>query len=138
MLKALVTSVSSSVFLAGCFMAGAGLLRVGPSRYGGAMTTATRVPFADAEPADVRAALLAEQRGEFDADYEQALQAAREQLSLRELDRVLTTWRRVAALVQADPEGYRRMLRTADATLRTGQPRAGSRPWHDVAAQRGL
>lgn len=102
------------------------------------MTTATRPPFTDAQPAEVRAALLDEQRPQFDADYERALQQAHEQLSLRELERVLTTWRHVAALTQPDPEGYRRMLRTADETLRTGQPRPGSRPWSELAQERGL
>lgn len=102
------------------------------------MTTATRPPFADAQPAEVRAALLAEQRPEFDADYARALQQAKEQLSLRELERVLTTWRRVAAVTQPDPDGYRRMLCTADETLRTGQPRPGSRPWSEIREELGL
>jgi hypothetical protein len=70
-------------------------------------------PFTDASPAEVRAALLAEERPAFDVEYRRALGVAAESLTLDELYATLVCWRRVAWMTHRDPAGHRRMLRTA-------------------------
>lgn len=90
-------------------------------------TTAVKPPFADASPAEIRAALLAEDQPEFDRQWREALTAAAEALSLDEVHNTLESWRRVAWLVSAHgPDGYRRMMAQAQETLRTGQSPPGS------------
>jgi hypothetical protein len=99
----------------------------------------TRPPFADASPAEIRAALVAEEQGEFDRQYRRALEAAGASYSLDQLDMTLTAWRRVAWMTTAHgPEAYRRMLAKAEHTLRTGEPLVGSVPWDHVKAELGL
>ena len=102
------------------------------------MTIATRPPFADADPVEVRQALLGEQRAQFDREYQYALQVAAECLSLDQLRVVLSAWRRIAALTQHDPQAYRRMRETAEYTLRTGQPRAGAVSWSELKQELGF
>lgn len=90
-------------------------------------TTAMKPPFADASPAEIRAALLAEDQPEFDRQWREALTVAAEALSLDEVHDTLESWRRVAWLVSAHGhEGYRRMMAQAQETLRTGQSPPGS------------
>ena len=72
-----------------------------------------------AVPADIRAALLPEDRERFDVAYGEALVQARESLDLTELFKRLEHWRRVAVL-QSDPAEFRRVVRRAATTL-TGQ-----------------
>lgn len=74
-----------------------------------------------ASPAAIRAALPAEDRGDFDADYDKALARAGTSRDLTELFTVLEHWRRLAVL-QSEPEVFRRVARRA-AELRTGAPR---------------
>lgn len=103
------------------------------------MTTAVKPPFADASPAQVRAALIPEDHPEFDRQWREALAVAADMLSLDEVHETLESWRRVAWLVTAHgPEGYRRMMATAEQTLRTGQSPPGSVPWEQVKARLGL
>jgi hypothetical protein len=73
-----------------------------------------------ASPGVIRAALLVEDQGGFDADYERALAVARQRLDLTELFRTLEHWRRVA-LLQSDPQNFHRVVRRA-AELLTGEP----------------
>lgn len=49
------------------------------------MATAARAPFAGAQPAEVRAVLLVEQRPELDHAYQHALQSTAEPLTSDEL-----------------------------------------------------
>lgn len=86
-------------------------------------------------PEAIRAGLLPEQVGEFDVAFDAALTAARETLRLDELRRVLQVWRRVALLVERDPEGYRGVV-AAEAEVRVeGQPRPGSVSWAELRAE---
>lgn len=70
-------------------------------------------------PATIRAALLAEEREEFDRDYRAALAAAADSLDLTGLLDMLEHWR-CRAIVSADPTAYRNGLRHA-AQLLSGE-----------------
>ena len=72
-----------------------------------------------ASPRAIRASLLPTDRTTFDAAYETALAESRESLDLTELFKMLEHWRRVAVL-QSDPEGYRRVVRRVAKAL-TGE-----------------
>ena len=85
-------------------------------------------------PVAIRAALLPEQVGEFDA----ALTAARQTLRLDQLRDVLQVWRRVAFLTEEDPDRYRQMLVSAAEVVRTRRPRPGSVPWTELRAELGI
>ena len=52
---------------------------------------ATRPPFAAASPAEIRAALVSEERSRFDREYRQALEVAAETFSLEGLEATLYT-----------------------------------------------
>ena len=82
--------------------------------------------------------MLAEQRAQFDREYQHALQVAAESFSLDELQAVLRSWRRIAALTQHDPRAYRRTRETAEHALRTGQPPAGAVSWCELKQELGL
>lgn len=104
------------------------------------MTTATHdqpAPFADASPAEIRAALLDEEKPDFDQQYRHALDTAAESLSLDELHETLESWRRIAWMTHTDPEAHRRMLRTA-AERYTGQPTPADEPLQRTKARLGL
>lgn len=93
------------------------------------MTTAVKTLFADASPAQIREAIVPEDRPEFDRQWREALNAAADALSLDEVHAMLESWRRVAWLVTAHgPEGYRRMMATAEQTLRARQSPPAQRP----------
>jgi hypothetical protein len=82
--------------------------------------------------------LLAEEVGEFDRAYQQALKVAAETLDLEKLQTTLASWRRIARQTQADPAAHRRMLQQAERTLHTGQPPAGAVGWSTLKAELGL
>ncbi|MGH8967196.1 MAG: DUF6247 family protein, partial [Actinomycetes bacterium] len=67
--------------------------------------------------AEIRAALVPEERSRFDRGYRQALEVAAETFSLEELEATLQSWRRIAWMC-TDPDRYRQMWRRA-ATLYT-------------------
>lgn len=69
-----------------------------------------------AGPRAIRAALLAEEREEFDRAYRRALAEAADTLELAGVLEVLEHWRR-RAIISADPQAYRRMLRRAAQML---------------------
>jgi hypothetical protein len=89
-----------------------------------------------ASPADIRAALLAADQVAFDAAYAAALTGSRQSLDLGELFKMLEQWRRVAVL-QSDPENYRRMVRRVAETL-TGEPVPADEPLELTRAKAGL
>ncbi|TCO57066.1 DUF6247 family protein [Actinocrispum wychmicini] len=89
-----------------------------------------------ASPHDIRAALLSEDRAKFDTEYERALGDARESLDLTELFKTLERWRR-AALIQQDPQDFRRVVRRA-AELLTGEPVPADEPLSVSRAKAGM
>jgi hypothetical protein len=92
-------------------------------------------PFAEATPAEVRAALIDEETGEFDRQWREALAAAAETLDLSGVVAILDHWRRMAWL-QQDREAYRHMLDTA-ARLNAGED-VPTVPWSELKAELGL
>ena len=76
------------------------------------------------------------QRERFDAAYEEALAQARESLDLTELFKRLEHWRRVA-LLQSNPEDYRRVVRRAAEAL-SGQPVPEDEPLEVSRTRAGL
>jgi len=94
-------------------------------------------PFADASPAEVRAALLAEEQPVFDVEYRRALGVAAELLTLDELHATLACWRRVAWMTDRDPVGHRRMLRAAAERL-SGEPIPSDESLERTKARLGL
>jgi hypothetical protein len=112
-----------------------------------AIVVAVTATYADSEPGrhplapgtspgHIRGALLPEDRGEFDAAYTEALDAARETLDLTALFETLERWRRIAAL-QADRDNFRRVARRV-AELRTGEPVPDDEPLSVTRAKAGL
>ncbi|MEU4807426.1 DUF6247 family protein [Actinosynnema sp. NPDC023587] len=89
-------------------------------------------------PEAIRAALLPEQQGEFDAAYDAALTAARQTLRLDQLHHVLRVWRRVAWLTRQDPDAQRRTFTAAAEVARAGESRPGSVSWTDLRAELGV
>lgn len=89
--------------------------------------TATKVPFAEASPAELREAILPQSRDEFDRQYRAAIDNARDTLSLDALHGFLEGWRRVA-WVQTDlgMERYEAMMAQAEHLQRTGKPLPGT------------
>jgi uncharacterized protein DUF6247 len=69
-----------------------------------------------AGPRAIRAALLVEEREECDQAYRRALAEAGDTLELTGVLDVLEHWRR-RAIMSADPQAYRRMLRRAAQLL---------------------
>ena len=103
----------------------------------GMTAVAVPPPFADASPAEVRAALLAEEQRAFDVEYRRALGVSEESLTLDELCATLACWRRVAWMTHRDPAGHRRMLRTA-AERFSGEPIAADESLERTKAPRVL
>lgn len=94
--------------------------------------------FADASPADVRAALVAEEAAEFERDWRAALDTATASLDLTEVFETLDAWRVVAALTAAaGPAGHREMYRRAAARL-TGRDVPPGEPLARTKARLGL
>jgi hypothetical protein len=86
-----------------------------------------RPPFADATPAEVRAALIPEEVPDFDRQWHAALTEAAETQDLSGVARTLDTWRLHAWNTQAlGRTGYRRMLARAEYTQRTGNHPPGT------------
>jgi hypothetical protein len=97
------------------------------------------VPFADASPAQVRAALVPEDDAEFDRQWREVLTRAIETLDLAEVTETLASWRQVAWVTSArGQDGYRRMMRQAEQTMATGELSPGTEAWTTVKARRGL
>jgi uncharacterized protein DUF6247 len=86
------------------------------------VATATKVPFSDAAPAELREVILPEDVPEFDRQFQEALDAARETLRLDALEEFLAHYRRIAWTVSAHGrDEWRALLERAKHTLRTGE-----------------
>ncbi|MDN5918121.1 MAG: DUF6247 family protein [Pseudonocardia sp.] len=96
-------------------------------------------PFADATPAEIRAALTPEDAVSSDRHWRALMQRATERLDLTEVHEALEAWRQTAMVTSATGvEGYRRLVRTAEERLRTGERAPGAVPWRQVMAERGM
>ncbi|MGH3797280.1 MAG: DUF6247 family protein [Pseudonocardiaceae bacterium] len=90
------------------------------------MAVVTKVPFADASPAELREAILPEERAQFDEGFRRALDTAAVTLRLDELEKFLTHWRRIAwCQTDAGHDKWRAVLREADRRLAGGAPPPG-------------
>lgn len=120
---------------------------VGPVGYGGCVTVATtpeprhgrNVPsFADASPAQVRAALIPEEAAEFDQQWREVMAEATQSLDLTEVLATLESWRRIARLTAASgAEAHRAMYRRAAARL-TGEEVPADEPLARTKARLGF
>jgi hypothetical protein len=89
--------------------------------------------FKDASPREVKAALVPEERTDFDRQWRTALSDAGETLELADMFRVLDSWRRRAMITtQLGHHGYRTMLARAEERLRTGEAPADSVPLDEI------
>ena len=94
--------------------------------------------FADASPAEVRAALIPEEAAEFDRQWREVMGRAIETLDLSEVLDTLESWRRVARLtVSAGADAHRAMYRRAAARL-TGLDIPAEEPLPRTKARLGL
>ena len=94
--------------------------------------------FADASPAEVRAALIPEEAAEFDKAWRAVMATATETLDLTEVFATLDSWRRVARLTAAaGAEAHRAMYHRAASAL-SGQPVPADEPLAEVKARLGL
>lgn len=96
--------------------------------------------WAEATPAEVRAALAPESAVEFDRQWRAALAGAADSYDLSRVHACLDAWRRVARVTAAagGAEGYRELLETASAALEREAPSPAAAPWREVRAELGL
>jgi uncharacterized protein DUF6247 len=98
--------------------------------------TATKVPFSDAAPAELREVILPEDVPEFDRQFQEALDAARETLRLDALEEFLAHYRRIAWAVSAHGrDQWRALLERAKRTLRTGELPPGTASAEEMRAK---
>jgi hypothetical protein len=91
--------------------------------------------YLDATPREVRAALIPEERADFDLSWRKALAEAAESLDLTGVQETLDSWRRVAMITVAHGhDAHRRMLRRAEHTTRTGELPPDAVPMEDIKA----
>lgn len=84
-------------------------------------------PVAQASPAELREAIVPEDRESFDEQYRQALDAAAETFTLDALERFPVHWRRIAwSQTDMGHQKWRAMLARAEETLRTGESPPGA------------
>lgn len=96
------------------------------------------VPFANASPGEVRAALTAEDAEEFDRQWRRVMARATAQLDLTEVFETLQAWRRIAWVTSSTGvERYREVLHSAEQRLRTGERHPGAVPWNQLKAELG-
>ena len=93
----------------------------------------TKVPYADASPAELRETILPEDQPHFDRQYRQALDAAAETLTLGELESFLSHWRRIAWSATANGhDSWRALLAKADRILTTEELPPGTVPMEEM------
>jgi hypothetical protein len=92
-------------------------------------------PFAEATPAEVRAALIDESAAEFDRHWRETMVSATESLDLAAVNEMLDGWRRLA-WVQQDRAAYAHMMDVA-AKLNAGE-HVDTVPWEQVRAELGI
>ncbi len=96
-------------------------------------------PFAQASPAQVRAALTSEDAAEFDKQWQDVMARATRELDLREVQETLDTWRRVAWVTSAvGTERYRATMASAEQRSHTGERHPDAVPWSQLRAELGL
>lgn len=96
------------------------------------------VPFADASPAQVRAALTTEDAAEFDRQWQEVMARATRELDLSGVLETLATWRLVAWVTTAvGPQKYQAAMASARHRLATGDRHPGAVPWSRLKAQLG-
>ena len=89
-------------------------------------TTTTKVPYADASPAELREAILPEERDQFDASFRRALDKVAQTLTLDALDSFLEHWRRVAWAQNANGhDSWRALMAEVERRLAGGAPPPG-------------
>ena len=94
--------------------------------------------FADASPAEVRAALVPEEAAEFDRQWREVMARATDTLDLSEVLETLESWRRVARLTAAaGAAAHRGMYRRAAARL-TGEDVPADEPLPRTKARLSL
>jgi|SRR6476469_354691 len=94
-----------------------------------------RRSFRDASPKQIRAALIPEEQGEFDASWQNAMSEAAKAQDLGGVFSTLATWRVHAEITQdLGHEGYRQWLARAERINRTGELPPGTVPLADVQA----
>lgn len=94
--------------------------------------------FADASPAEIRAALIPEEATELEQQWRAVMARATETLNLTELFTTLQSWRRVARLTTAaGADTHRAMYRRA-ATRLTGEPVPTGEALAETKARLGL
>jgi hypothetical protein len=118
-----------------------------PQAYGVRVTAAAtpgprygrdRQSFAEASPAEIRAALIPEEAAEFVREWRVVMVKATETLELSEVLQTLESWRRVARLTAASgAEAHRNMYRRAAARL-TGVDIPADEPLPRTKARLGL
>ncbi|MGQ0479487.1 MAG: DUF6247 family protein [Pseudonocardia sp.] len=97
------------------------------------------MPFADASPAQVRAALTIEDAAEFDRQWREVMARATRELDLSEVLETLAMWRRVAwATTAVGSQQYRAVMASARHRLATGERQPGAVSWGQLKAQLGL
>ncbi|ROO88503.1 hypothetical protein EDD29_6172 [Actinocorallia herbida] len=100
------------------------------------MTAAASEPCASRPPEkdlkSIRAALLPEDLGEFDAGLRRAMNRAADHLDLAPVHEFIEAWWRIA-VSSVDPQAHRSALRASEALLR-GEPVATTDARHDQAS----
>jgi Family of unknown function (DUF6247) len=91
--------------------------------------------FKDASPREVMAALVPEERPDFERQWRRALDEATDSFDLTGVYETLDSWRRRATITNyLGHNGYREMLARADRILRTGEPEPDSVPLEEIKA----
>lgn len=99
---------------------------------------APKHPYADASPAELREAILPEDRDRFDAHLRRTMDTVIDTLSLAPVDDFLTHWRLNARLVNHHGhDHWRGVLATADYINQHGHPPPGT-VTHTAAESRAL
>jgi hypothetical protein len=94
--------------------------------------------FADASPAEVRAALIPEEAEQFDRQWRQVMAEATESLDLTKVFETLESWRRVARLTAAaGAQAHREMYLRAAEKL-SGERIPADTPLAEVKEKLGL
>jgi hypothetical protein len=95
--------------------------------------------FRDASPREIRAALVPEERAQFDSQWRATMADAAETFDLTEVFETLQFWRHRATLIEGyGHNGYRRWLAEIEQRARTGESPPGSVPWSQLKAELGL
>ncbi|MPZ80683.1 MAG: hypothetical protein GEV28_09920 [Actinophytocola sp.] len=98
-----------------------------------------RRDFKDASPREIRAALVPEERPDFDRQWRAAMDKATETLDLGEVVKTLDNWRTHAMITdELGKDGYRRWLAKVEHRSRTGDRPPGSVPWSQLKVELGL